>query len=319
METSGYREGCLSCFSTLDPEDWQAEYRTFVQCHTCGTKYHRRCWVLRKRCVKCGRDQYETIDLPLVDPLQDLIRVPILPVAPVDNQHGRILLGIVLLLLIVGATVTGLVSVTDLNKPRLASVTQLSMRSPTIAPKSATSQVTTTSTPTPPPRIIPISTATVELNAVKSVATARPSPTIRLASPVPTAIMCPPAGDPIEPGPRDERKAKRGGGDAILFRWTGAPSGLASNLAYRLHLVMNIKKDNSYQSSATFTSREPRRQLNSSSETQYLVLSGQDLIVNWWVNVMIVTGTDQFGQVTGPDCGPESQHTFFTLKWMGGD
>jgi predicted RNA-binding Zn-ribbon protein involved in translation (DUF1610 family) len=183
-------------------------------------------------------------------------------------------------------------------------------------------------TPVPHPSVRPSPTSfthptptLTSTPAPTSTPTVRPSQTLthRPASPTKPPLVCPSPGEPIEPGPKDERRTREGGADAVVFRWTGVPGGLAPNQAYAIHLEMRSKKDGTLESTRTFASKEPKRILDRGIEVPFLVYHKHDVFVEWWVTVMILEGQDEWGEPIGRDCGPPSQHTYFSLLWIGGD
>ena len=76
------RVGCYYCFKTLDPQDKQDEFRTFVKCSHCGTIYHTVCWCQCEDCPRCGEGQAEPVNTSRPAPLRAVTKTRALPTKP---------------------------------------------------------------------------------------------------------------------------------------------------------------------------------------------------------------------------------------------
>jgi len=86
------RFGCYYCFGTLDPEDRQAEFRTFIKCSQCGAVYHTACWPQFKKCICCGSDQVQSVQISPPSSLKTVTKTGTPPVraSAIAYSIGRI-------------------------------------------------------------------------------------------------------------------------------------------------------------------------------------------------------------------------------------
>jgi hypothetical protein len=136
-----------------------------------------------------------------------------------------------------------------------------------------------------------------------------------LVTPIlPSIPACASPGKLITPLPQDSRRTKRGGGDAVDFRWDPSPGGLMSGYAYRINVRLHLWRDDTFDHEGFFTALEPHRLLDR-GEVLNMVWKEQDFKVYWWVTVIKIEGKNQDGNFIGPNCSIETEHTYFPLFW----
>ena len=83
------RRGCYYCFETLDPRDKQSELGTFVECSNCNAAFHATCWHDSGRCLRCGGNQEQPVQIPRPASLRVVTKTRAIPIKPSIVVHVR--------------------------------------------------------------------------------------------------------------------------------------------------------------------------------------------------------------------------------------
>lgn len=71
------RQGCGTCFATLDPADDLPGRREVVRCNDCGRLFHAACWLAAGHCAACGGSAFWPEPVPAPTPLRVVKRKPL--------------------------------------------------------------------------------------------------------------------------------------------------------------------------------------------------------------------------------------------------
>lgn len=74
------RFGCYYCFKTLDPLDKTEDLRTFAQCVSCNAVYHESCIPQSKKCLRCGKTNFQAIKIQSPGQLYAITKPSRLPI-----------------------------------------------------------------------------------------------------------------------------------------------------------------------------------------------------------------------------------------------
>lgn len=74
--------GCCYCFRTLDPQDKDRKLRIFVKCDQCNAIYHTVCRTQIEKCLNCGNDQTQPIEISSRTPLLTVTKMNAIPIEP---------------------------------------------------------------------------------------------------------------------------------------------------------------------------------------------------------------------------------------------
>ena len=81
------RNWCYYCFRTLDPQDERDELGAFVECSDCNAHYHIACWGDCGKCLRCGEEQEQPVQISSPSSLRVVTKTRALLIKPSVVVH----------------------------------------------------------------------------------------------------------------------------------------------------------------------------------------------------------------------------------------